>query len=215
MNQHILIINGALRKNGNTDALARAFARGARAAGIKVRNVALRERSISDCRGCYQCREKGTCSIHDDMDQLREAVRAADVIVFASPLYFCGVTGLLREFLDRLYFFYHQENNHHIAGKLVVILIPFGEKESGHEIAIAEEFFKRYLRALNLVPLSMNFFPDLMEKDALKRHPEMVDQAYYLGRSIQIQLRKLDIGRELKMLKLQFGVPKKRQRVKG
>jgi multimeric flavodoxin WrbA len=215
MNHRILIINGAVREGGNMDALVKAFTKGARAAGIRVRRAVLRDLSFSDCRGCYQCRDEGSCSIDDDMTRLRGDITKADVIVFASPLYFCGVTGLMKTFLDRLYFFYHEKNKDQIARKKVVLLIPLGEEKAGYETSIVEEFFARYLRALDLELLDMVFFPDLMHKEATTEHPEVVDRAYYAGRSLQIQLRKLDIKSEMEMLKLQFGVPKKKARMKG
>jgi multimeric flavodoxin WrbA len=212
MKHHILIINGSSRKGGNTDTLVKAFSEGARMAGIQVQQIAFRDLSISDCGGCCECRDEGTCSIKDDMSGIREEIKKADILVLASPLYFCSVSGLMKTFLDRMYFFYHERNKVQIANKKVIVLVPLGEKESGHETRIIEEFFERYLHALDLVMLNMVFFPGLMEKGATKEHPEMVDRAYYAGRSLQIMFRKLDISAEMKILKLQFGVPKRMTR---
>jgi multimeric flavodoxin WrbA len=194
--------------------LVKAYAKGARAAGIIVQKVPLRRLTIADCKGCYQCRDKGGCSIDDDMTGLRGSLERADVLVLASPLYFCGVSGLMRMFLDRLYFFYHKRNKIRLTGKKALSLIVFGEKETGHETALVEEFFSRYFHALGLVQLDMVFFPDLMEKNAILEHPEAIDRAYFAGRSLRIALRKLDIKSEIEMLKLKFGVPRK-EKMKG
>ncbi len=192
-----LVINGSLRQNGNTDRIVKAYARGARAGGARVKKVILRTLSVSDCRGCYQCRDKGSCSIDDDMTGLRKEIAKAALIVFASPLYFCGVTGLMRVFLDRLYFFYHRENNHHIVGKAAVVLIPFGEKKIGYETHLVNEFFARFLKALNLEMLEIIYFPDLMDKDAFRSHPGSLERAFTLGRDVQGRLKERTLATEL------------------
>lgn len=209
MNHRILIVNGSLRNGGNTDTLEKAYTKGARAAGIIVQRALLRSLAIADCKGCYQCRDWGSCSLEDDMTGLREAVERADVLVFASPLYFCGVSGLMKTFLDRLYFFYHERNKVRLDRKKALALIAFGENETGHETALVEEFFSRYFHALGLLQLEMVFFPGLMGKNAILEHSKLVDRAYYAGRSLCVSLKKLDIKSEMQMLKLQFGIPKK------
>ena len=103
----IAILNGAPRKNGNTAALVRAFMEGAQAAGSEVREVYLQGLDLHGCLGCNACRRGvangGPCAQHDGMDEVYDAFMWADTIAFASPVYFCGVTGTLKTACDRLY----------------------------------------------------------------------------------------------------------------
>ena len=105
MDKKIIILNGAARKNGNTSKLAEAFADGARSAGNDVKMFFLDEMDIHSCKGCLRAGKnpKSPCSQKDDMDQIYGAFTGADVVVFASPLYFWTITGTLKTVADRLY----------------------------------------------------------------------------------------------------------------
>ena len=53
MNKKVLIISSSPRKDGNSETLAAAFAKGAREAGHQVETVSLREKQIGFCKGCF------------------------------------------------------------------------------------------------------------------------------------------------------------------
>ncbi len=113
----------------------------------------------------------------DLYDVLKGVTDQTRLIILASPLYFCGVTGLMKSFLDRLYFFYHEANRHLVAGKNVVIVTTLGEKQIRFEMAPLVEFYRRYLRALRLRRIGLLTYPDLMEKDSIKKHREYLGDA--------------------------------------
>ena len=177
----VLVVNGAPREQGNTDALTGMFEQGAREAGHDVYTAVLRELKISDCIGCCTCKREGRCNFDDDMTALRDAVVGSQVLVLSSPLYFCEVTGLMKQFLDRLYFFYHPENKHVTTGKKALVMTPMGEKEVGFETQIIEEFYHRFLKAIGMSLLDMVFFTDLMEKDSFTKHHDELVRAFTLG----------------------------------
>lgn len=102
----IMILNGAGKKKGNTSALIDAFREGA--AGSEITEFYLQTMNIRGCLDCGGCgrKEKGSaepCVQKDDMQQIYAALRDADVIVFASPVYFWDITGTLKTAIDRLY----------------------------------------------------------------------------------------------------------------
>ena len=125
----VMVINGATREQGNTDAVTGTFVQGASDAGHDVQSVMLREHTISDCIGCCTCKREQRCNFDDDMTALRDRIVVSHILVLSSPLYFCEVTGLMKVFLDRLYFFYHPENKHMTTGKKALVMTPMGEKE--------------------------------------------------------------------------------------
>ncbi len=102
MSKKILIVSASLRKNSNSEALARAFAEGAEAAGHEVDFVSLRGRTVNFCRGCFVCQEKLRCVIRDDADAICQKALTADVLVFATPIYYYEMSGQLKTLLDRL-----------------------------------------------------------------------------------------------------------------
>jgi len=180
----VLILNGAAREAGATDTVVRSLASGVRSGGGLVRTVNLRELRIADCLGCRQCRDERSCYFADDMNGLRAAVINARLVVFASPLYFSAVTGLMKTFLDRLYFFYHDVNRHLTRGKKVLIVTTLGEPRTGYEIRPMIEFYRRYLRAFGMHRVGLRSFPDLMDKDSIRRHPEYLADIREYGKNL-------------------------------
>ena len=124
-NRNILIINGSTRTNGNTDTLVNKIIEGVQDSQL----VILKDKRISNCIGCMQCLEKSTCSIDDDMTEIRNAIQQSDILIFASPLYWGGVTGLMKTFIDRLFFYYHPSNKSLISRKKAVIVTPMNQKD--------------------------------------------------------------------------------------
>ena len=81
--------------------LAGEFARGAREAGHSVEVVDVAVLDIAPCTGCVACGYEGPCAQADDMDMLRGKILAADMLVFATPLYYYGMTAQLKAVVDR------------------------------------------------------------------------------------------------------------------
>ncbi len=100
--KNILILNGSPRKNGKTNKLVNSFIKGAEV-NNKIIQFHIYDMEINGCRGCESCRHNGHCIQKDDMDQIYEAFINADVVVFASPVYFWTITGPLKTVTDRLY----------------------------------------------------------------------------------------------------------------
>ena len=101
MSKHVLIINSSPRKGGNSETLAASFAKGAAEAGHKVETVYLREKNYSFCKGCLSCLKVGHCVIDDDAVEIAARMHDADVLVFATPVYYYSVSGQLKTMLDR------------------------------------------------------------------------------------------------------------------
>lgn len=97
----ILVISSSLRKDSNSEALADEFIRGARAAGYEAEKILLRDRTINFCRGCLACQQTLHCVIHDDANAIVEKMKDADVVVFATPVYYYEMSGQLKTMLDR------------------------------------------------------------------------------------------------------------------
>ena len=97
----VLIISSSLRKNANSEQLAVSFADGAKAAGHEVEIVSLRDKEIKFCIGCFACQKTQRCFMHDDADTIREKMLHADVLVFATPIYYYEMSGALKTMLDR------------------------------------------------------------------------------------------------------------------
>ncbi len=101
MSKKVLIISTSLRKNSNSEALAKAFADGAFSAGNEVETVSLMGKNIAFCKGCLACQNLGHCVIGDDALEITEKMKNAEVIAFATPIYYYEMSGQMKTLLDR------------------------------------------------------------------------------------------------------------------
>lgn len=102
MSKKILILSTSPRKNSNSDTLAEEFAKGARESGHEVEKISLIGKEIQFCRGCLACQKTKRCVIHDDADTIvQEKMLHADVLVFATPIYYYEMSGQMKTLLDR------------------------------------------------------------------------------------------------------------------
>lgn len=100
----ILVLTGSPRENGNSDLLAEAFIEGARQAGHETAKFKAGLKQIQGCMACKACWSKDrACVIRDGFTELEPLLEAADMIVFATPLYWFGMPAQLKAAIDRFY----------------------------------------------------------------------------------------------------------------
>ncbi len=100
----IAILNGSPRKE-NTAAMVDAFKAGAEEAGNEVCVLHVGKMKIGGCLGCEYCHGKGEgqCVQKDDMGQVIDAYKWADMVVFASPIYYSAMSAQLYAAIQRVY----------------------------------------------------------------------------------------------------------------
>ena len=102
--KNIVVFDGGYRniQLSKTSFMVNSFLKGT--TNTTVEYFKLKDHNIKECTGCYTCWTKtpGQCVFNDDMTMLREKCRAADLVIFASPLYIFNVTGIMKTFMDRL-----------------------------------------------------------------------------------------------------------------
>ena len=103
MKKNVVIISSSLRKDSNSEALAKAFMNGAIEGGNEVEMISLAGKKIEFCKGCLACQKLGKCVISDDTNEIVNKMLEADVLVFASPVYYYSISGQLKTMLDRAY----------------------------------------------------------------------------------------------------------------
>lgn len=101
MSKKVLVISASPRKGGNSETLAKEFAKGAQEAGHTVEMVSLHDKTIGFCTGCFACQKTGRCVIKDDADIIAQKMLKAEVIAFATPVYFYDMSGQMKTMLDR------------------------------------------------------------------------------------------------------------------
>ncbi len=121
----ILVLNGSPHLDGATSDMVNAFAEGAREAGHTVKEIRVAQRNIRGCMACEFChqKEQGVCVQKDDMQEIYPELLTADMVVFASPVYYFTLSAQLQAVIHRTYAIGIPENV-----KKVALILSSGSK---------------------------------------------------------------------------------------
>ena len=121
----IVAVLGSPRPQGNSSTLARAFLKAAGERGAEITEYLLNQMDFQGCQGCGACKTKReTCILEDDLTPVLQAVRDADLLVLASPVYFGDLSGQLKCFFDRTYSFFNPDFSCRVPpGKQAVMVL--------------------------------------------------------------------------------------------
>ena len=100
--KRVIVISTSLRHGSNSDMLADSFVEGALAAGTEVEKISLTGKDIQFCRGCFACQQLGRCVIDDDVNDMMAKVLEADIIAWATPIYYYEMSGQMKTLIDRM-----------------------------------------------------------------------------------------------------------------
>ena len=98
----VVVITTSMRAGSNSQVLAEQFAEGAKAAGNEVEFISLRGKEIKFCVGCLACQKLGACVIKDDANDIMAKVLEADVVCWATPIYYYEMSGQMKTLIDRM-----------------------------------------------------------------------------------------------------------------
>ena len=142
--KNILVVMGGGRPKGNTAQLVGAFVKGAEEAGHLVEKVSLLKTEVKGCLGCNACRYGKPCVQKDGFNELVPKIKGADLVVFASPLYFWTISSKLKAFIERFYCIAEEDADP-----------PYGRyerypvKDSALLMTSADEFFWTFEQAVS------------------------------------------------------------------
>ncbi len=113
----IVVLLGSPHKKGSSNLLAERFIQGAQEAGHSVETLDAAHMDIRPCVACNACKKTGKCVQKDDMEAVRAALESADLIAFATPVYYMNMSAQLKLVIDRFYAF-----GESLKGKKTVLL---------------------------------------------------------------------------------------------
>ncbi|MHC1702170.1 MAG: flavodoxin family protein [Humidesulfovibrio sp.] len=190
--RNIVCLLGSPRPKGNSAVMAQALCRAAEEAGAAVTTFALNRLEYRGCQGCLACKKEAqACVLEDGLTPVLEAVRACDVLVLATPVYFGEVTAQLKGFIDRT-FSYLQAGYAHLPrgersrlapGKTLAFVIAQGHPRED----LFTDIFPRYAYLLNWQGFThsrlLRACAVYHQGDAAAR-PEVLEEARALGREL-------------------------------
>lgn len=112
MAKKVVVISSSPRKGGNSDTLCDEFVKGAIDGGNEAVKYFLEDIEFGSCKACMACKTpERECFQEDQISIILDDMMDADVIVYATPIYYYSMTGTLKSFFDRCYpIFNHLEN---------------------------------------------------------------------------------------------------------
>lgn len=117
----ILVLQASPNLDGSTRLLAENFERGALEAGHEVEILDIDQFDIHPCTGCVRCGYEGPCIQKDDVKFLKNKILKADMLVFATPLYYYGMTAQLKALIDRFCAFNTSLNKKNLKSALITV----------------------------------------------------------------------------------------------
>ena len=126
--KRVLILASSPRKNSNSTILALKAAEGVRAEGGEADVVEIGHLKIAPCNACDSCLAKpeAGCVIKDDMQPLYAKIRAAQGIIFATPVYWFNMSAQMKLVIDRAYAIQDKEY-FAFTGKDVGVILTYGD----------------------------------------------------------------------------------------
>ena len=93
--KNVVVISSSLRNGSNSEILAQEFVKGASLKN-NVEYISLKDINLKFCLGCLSCQRTGKCVINDDVKDYLEKISSADILVFATPIYYYSMSANLR-----------------------------------------------------------------------------------------------------------------------
>lgn len=131
----IVIINGSARK-GNTLSAINAFIEGAKTKN-DIEVIQPEKLHIAPCKGCGACQCHKGCVDQDDTNPTVDKIVAADMILFATPVYWWGVTAQLKQVIDKCYC-----RGAQIKGKKIGLIVTGGDDVDSVQYEIISKQFE-------------------------------------------------------------------------
>ena len=174
----ILVLTGSPRKGGNSATLADHFIKGAKEAGHSIERFDAAFKKVHPCIACNSCGMDGTCVFKDDFEFVRRHIIDADCVVFATPMYYFGISAQLKAVIDR---FYAINGSIHVPKK-AVLLMTYANTAASEAVPI-KSHYEVLLKYLGWTDAGQVIAPGVWPVGAIARtkYPE---QAYQLGRRI-------------------------------
>lgn len=174
----ILVITGSPRKNGNSNTLAEHFIKGAKEAGHEVVRFDAAFKKVHPCIACNRCGMNGQCVFKDDFEFIRKHIADADLVAFATPMYYFGISAQIKTVIDR---FYAINGQIHVPKK-AVLMMTYADNSKKKESAI----ISHYEVAAGLPRLSDagRSSPPASGRSAQSITQNSREQAYRLGKTV-------------------------------
>ncbi len=185
----IIAFLGSPREGGNTELLLKETIKGIEESGFNVHVFNLNLMNILPCQNCGGCDDTGVCINEDDMTQIYDAIRAADRVILASPIFFFGISAQAKIMIDRCQCFWCEKYllkkpipDGPYGRKGLLLLVGGMKKEIGIQCAGATA--KAFFRTVNVPEHKTLGFLGVDAQGEILKHPTALKEAYEAGKAL-------------------------------
>lgn len=185
----VIALHGSPRVDGNIDILLKETLKAINDAGHEVKLFKLNNLNIKPCQDCGGCDDTGVCIINDDMDEIYDAIREADRVILASPIFFFGLSAQAKIMIDRCQSFWCEKYllkkpipEGQYKRKGLLLLVGGMKKEIG--IQCAEASAKAFFRSISIPTHETLSFTGFDKKGSILQHPAALKDAYEAGKRL-------------------------------
>ena len=176
---------GSPRKGGNTDQLVTEILAGAAEAGHDTEKLYLADYDLTPIDPVYGDESNWTDSRQGPANKLIDMMVAADVVVLGSPVYWFGISGLMKLFIDRwaLYRPGEQRLMDLTPGKRIVVALAMADTDDSYVEAVLAPL--RYAAAwLKMTWAGQIVALGVVDPGDMQNHPEVLAEARELGQCL-------------------------------
>ena len=187
-----LLVNGSPHKSGCTHTALSLVDEGLAEGGVEADEFWIGAKPIAGCIGCYRCAELGRCVFEDDkVEEFLEAAGGYDAFVFGSPVFFSGVAGSMKCFMDRVFF----SNRGRVDFALKPAAVVASARRAGTTATLDQ--LEKHLQHQQMVQVNSRYWPMVHgnSSDEVMRDEEGVQVMRVLGRNMAWLLSCIEAGR--------------------
>ena len=187
---NVIAFMGSPRKDGNTSILLQEASRGVTESGHEVKRFNLARMKIRPCQNCGGCDKTGVCIIEgDEMGGIYAALREADRIILASPIFFAGLSAQTKAMVDRCQAFWCEK---YLLNKPLPegpegrrgLFITVGGMKTGKGVECGGATATAFFRTLNVPVHASLGYRGVDAKGAIREHPTALLEAFEAGREL-------------------------------
>ena len=185
----IVAFNGSPRPGGNTEILLNEALKPLREGGHDLQVYPLATMTIKPCQDCGGCTATGVCIHRDEMAGVFDAIRSAERIVLATPIFFSSVSAQVKAMIDRCQAFWcekyllKKEIPAGPRGRKGLLLLVGGMKKEGSERCAAETS-KAFFRTVSVPEHKVLYYSGIDARGDILKHPTALREAYQAGNEL-------------------------------
>ncbi len=193
----VLIINGSPHVDGCTATALKEVEKELNKEGIETETITIGNKDIRGCIGCFKCKELKKCVFDDIVNEAAIKFGESDGILIGTPVYYSGMNGTLKAFLDRLF------HSSYIGKTMKVGAAVISSRRAGSTSAYDE--IHKYFGIAGMPIATSTYWNEVhgSNKEEVLKDDEGLQTMRNLGRNMAFLIKSINLGKK------EYGLPER------